>query len=643
MTRWRCLREHLGQGMGAGLAAAVILSLTEVALFAFVDQTVLTFNVVPVWRPLIGLPYALIAYGLLGLLAGLGIGLLPALWCAWRVRSSRASYFTWDVVAVLLVSVGTFVAVANCWGREMQNRPSRVDMTAPDVASATLLLVTMISAWCLLLLLVWFARRTRLSRSRWSVGLYLAVLAVVLAGSGTLRLATALADQSPRVAGVAPDLEGRPNTLFIVLDSLRADHVSCYGYEENDTLHIDALARDGVLYRNMTAQSSWTKPSVATMLASLYPSSHQAVSGRHWLPDAVTTLPEVLQVFGYRTAGFTTNPHVSSVSNFQQGYDEYEYLPPDYAFFASPTSSRFFVHALFGIVRNFFVAPTAHHHNEYYQDAETLGARALAWLEANREGRFFLYLHYMDPHEPYFAHPYDGTSVSMHVTRDPPPAQAAFMRQLYDGDVAFVDGHLGELFDQLKAWGLYDDMLIILTSDHGEEFYEHGGWWHGHTLYEEVIAVPLIIKYPASAHAGAVDTGLARGLDIAPTVLDVIEYPSVDAMQGVSLRPGTATRRAELSLAELGAGGAVRAIQGLRYKLIVVDEDYPQDLPTEALFDLQIDPGEQKNLAPNEPAMLQSLHVELGQVVVAAEDQAVASQSGEMDAITQEQLRKLGY
>jgi arylsulfatase A-like enzyme len=495
----------------------------------------------------------------------------------------------------------------------------------------------------LLVVCLWLRERTRLTRFRWSLSLYLVLLVLGLVVNGSAGLTSIVTDPSPRTEVIPAGLREQPNILFIVADTLRADHLSCYGYAENQTPYIDALARDGVLYRQMSAQTSWTKPSVATMLTSLYPSSHRVVANRDVLPDAVTTLPEVLQTRGYRTAGFTTNVHIASAFNFHQGYDEYEFLPPDVPFFASQTSSRFFVHALFDRMRNLFVPRTAHHHSEYVQNAETLNSRALTWLEANRGTRFFLYLHYMDPHDPYFAHPYDGTSVSWHVTPNPAPSQASYMIQLYDGEVAFFDAHLGELLNQLKAQGLYEDMLIVFTSDHGEEFYDHGGWWHSYTLYEEMVAVPLIIKYPANVHAGAVDTGLARSLDIAPTVLDVVEYPPVDAMQGVSLRPDSATRRAEFSLSELGTGGMVRAMRGTRHKLIVVDEDYPQDLPAGALFDLQIDPGEQKNFANDEPAMMQSLRVELDQAVATAEDQAVAGQSGELDAITLEQLRRLGY
>ena len=146
---------------------------------------------------------------------------------------------------------------------------------------------------------------------------------------------------------------------------------------------------------------------------------------------------------------------------------------------------------------------------------------AFDWLERHKDSRFFLFLHYMDPHDPYFEHPYDGYGIARVSNQHPDPARAAEMQRLYEGEIAYLDGNFGKLLAKLEALGLYDDTVIALTADHGEEFHEHGGFWHGLTLYDEQIHVPLLVKWPKGrplAPAGH-RTGIARLIDVAPTLL----------------------------------------------------------------------------------------------------------------------------
>lgn len=641
MKRWRCLKQNVGQGLGAGLVAAAILSLLEVALVIFVDYIGPATTSGPVLEPVLSSQYALLVYGLLGLVAGLGLGLLFGLACIWRAPD-RASNFTWNAVAVLLVSLGTLLVVANRVGRDMQDRVRTPGAAIPATTGIALLPVAIALSLGLLLLVVWLGRRTRPTRVQWGVGLYLALFVVAFAIRGLLALVPSLT-ASPRAANVNPDSGGRPNVLVIVADALRADRLSGYGHSEHQTPNLDDLARDGVLYRHMSAQASWTLPSMATLFTSLYPSSHNTNSDEAQLPDSVITLPEVLQAQGYHTAGISVNPYVSSEFNFQQGFDELEFLKANVPDFASRTESRFFAHGIMLSMLELVAPPAVHLRNRLTPDAETVGARALSWLEADQVSPFFLFLFYLDPHDPYCAHPYDGTCVARRETPDPSPEQVSLVLELYDGEVTFFDAHLGEFLDELKARGLYDDLLIVFTADHGEEFIDHGGWWHGQTLYEEVLAVPLIVKYPGSAYAGLVDDELARTLDVAPTVLDAVGLPIPEPMQGVSLQPGAAAPRAEFSFAELGDTGTVRAIRIRNQKLIVAPEPSPRDLPTEALYDLQIDPGEQENLARAHPDTVRLLRAKLDDVIAFAQAHAVATQSGVLDPATEERLRNLGY
>jgi arylsulfatase A-like enzyme len=432
--------------------------------------------------------------------------------------------------------------------------------------------------------------------------------------------------------------------LFIVAETLRADRLGSYGHDGHLTPNLDALAQEGVLYRQMGAQAPWTKPSVATMLTSLYPSSHGAAQKETILPDNTITLPEILSFAGYHTAGFTTNVQTAPRFNFDQGYDEYAFLTADLPAltFGIGVAKRFAVYAALRRLPRVLRLPVMSVEGLAYREAGSVNRRVFSWLEKNQNSRFFLFLHYFDPHDPYYAHPYDGTRVWAAETPEPDPAEAPYCSQLYDGEIAYLDSHLGELFDTLKTMGLYEDMLIVFTSDHGEEFYEHGGWWHSDTLYEELLAVPLIIKYPGNAHAGTVDEELSRSLDLAPTVLDAIGLPGPETMQGVSLRPGAGVNRADFIFAEMENVGEVRSIRDRRHKLIIVDLEY-RPLPPMALFDLQQDPGEQNNLAQDELASMRALRTELDRVTAFAEAQAVAAQSKELDAATLELLRQAGY
>ena len=137
-----------------------------------------------------------------------------------------------------------------------------------------------------------------------------------------------------------------------------------------------------------------------------------------------------------------------------------------------------------------------HRVTDYYQDAATVTRVADDWLTRHKDSRFFLLLHYMDPHDPYFPHPYTGEAIARVESDNPDPALAKHMRELYDGEIRFTDEHIGEVEAKLRELGLWDDTLIVITADHGEEFHEHGGWWHGTTLYEEQIHVPLLVKWP---------------------------------------------------------------------------------------------------------------------------------------------------
>ncbi|MFQ5457674.1 MAG: sulfatase, partial [Myxococcota bacterium] len=272
---------------------------------------------------------------------------------------------------------------------------------------------------------------------------------------------------------------------------------------------------------------------------------------------------------------------------------------------------------------------------------------ARAWLDRNGASRFFLFLHYMEPHDPYFAHPYDGRAVARVQTPRPSGARAEELSDLYDGEIEFLDAHLGSFLDTLREKGLYDDTLIVLTADHGEEFHEHGGWWHGTTLYDEQIQVPLLLKpaqispYPPALSAGSRFEGMARLLDVAPTILGLAGVDAPGAMQGKSLADGEGV--GESYAEEDLEGNSLRSLRTTRWKTIEANAGNPRGLPEIALFDLAGDPGELNNLATGNAARANAMRGRMDHTLGEALRAAVAGEQVEVDAATRERLRALGY
>lgn len=622
--------DYLVTGAMAGLAAGALAGSVEVLLLCALKGSL---------RDLEALLYAVLAYGALGLAGGAGLGLLGGLSGAWR-RPGWTRPGVWATCAALVLApvilmVGKYRVERDLLG---ENPALTGGMTGALILLGLLLVVALGTVG------LWFAaRRLRpVARPRNSLGLYLAIAVLAAVPAYGPALAGAWSGGARTPAGIPPDLRSQPNVVFIMADTLRADRLSCYGYTANQTPHMDALARDGVRYIQMSAQASWTKPSVATMLTSLYPSSHQAIRKADMLPADVVMLSEVLQERGYYTAGFANNVNVAATFNFHQGYDEYVFLEPSYYLFATESSSQLAIYQ--GLRRVSALLTPGTYPQYFYQPAEVVNAHVLPWLEAHRDTRFFLFIHYMDPHDPYFEHPFNGRGYARVANQNPDPALAPAMSRAYDGEVAYLDEHLGQLFAALKKWGLYNNTLILLVGDHGEEFQEHGGWWHGTTLYEEQLAVPLIIKYPQQAHAGTVDDGFARCLDLAPTVVDVLGVPAPATWQGVSLCPGASVPRPEALFAEEDhEGNVLQSLRTPHRKLIIANEGNPRGLPTVELFDLRADPGEHHNLAAGEPDTVRLLRAAVDQIVAFAQARAVAGQAGELDAATKERLRQLGY
>jgi hypothetical protein len=274
-----------------------------------------------------------------------------------------------------------------------------------------------------------------------------------------------------------------PDVFLYMIDTLRADHLGCYGYERSTSPNIDAFAAQATLYEDVHAAATWTRPSVATILTGLYPSVHAAMRWSDGLAEWPALLPEVLQNAGYSTLAVVTNPTVTPVFGFNQGYDEFEY--------------------------------------RYYASARWVNARVAEHLaRMDADGPVFVQVHTMEPHQPYVPAPAslrlfdrgfegkcDGSLESLAAVGSIRPGLSSddveHLKDLYDAEILDADSAFAQFLDLLRTTGRFDDALIVLLSDHGEAFAEHDTLGHSHTLSREELHVPLIVKFPQGRHAGA--------------------------------------------------------------------------------------------------------------------------------------------
>jgi len=435
--------------------------------------------------------------------------------------------------------------------------------------------------------------------------------------------------------------------ILISLDTLRADHLGCYGYDRETSPNMDALTRDGVMFKNVYATSPWTLPSHVSMLTALDCVHHQVVLEDEKMNPTFPTLADCLRGKGFFCSAFTGGGFVSSIYGFSKGFDTYE----------EGAGSVF--------RRN---------------SAEYLYLTTSQWLEERGAGNdFFLFLHTYQMHDPYVC-PYPYCKMFLDddaewgdinllgrlggeqgVFRPLPDREHRNAVALYDAEIRYTDEKLiGPLIQKLKDLGLYERALIVVTSDHGEEFFEHGGWGHRHNVFDESLKVPLIIKFPRAQYAGRRIAPIVSLIDIMPTILEAVSVGlPVEDIDGRSLFPLLKGRESEdrTFMAEL-AGNVLNSRiphqmstnQGRR-KLIVTERYRPGDLehfleppperPRLALYDLTSDPGESVNIMDQDFALANSL------VQALQERRRLAPRRSrsevQMDDQLKEQLRALGY
>lgn len=406
------------------------------------------------------------------------------------------------------------------------------------------------------------------------------------------------------------------NVVLIVADTLRAD--SAWRRIQAGIGGMNRLATEGTWFGQTHSHSSWTRPSIATLLTSQYPSEHGAIEKMDVLAEDETTIAEVFRDAGYWTAGFVTNINVAPIFNFQQGFGEYHYLAPSFYFGATDSATRLAIYKGLRVARERLFKNQIYVAN-YYQDAASLTAAVDRWLASKPPEPYFLLIHFMDPHDPYFEIPYNGVGVARVSQPNPPATEVDRLRALYESNVDYLDAFLGRLLTRLEASGVYDRSVIALASDHGEEFQEHGSWWHGTSLYEEQIHVPLLIK-----RAGEVDV---RGhVDAATGVVDVA--PTLVAAAGLSVPESFHGRdlfqphdESAWYAEETLEGNELAALRVGPWKLITANVGNPRGLAETELYNLASDPAERDNRADAEPDRVSSMLDQLDQLRIGSEDE----------------------
>jgi arylsulfatase A-like enzyme len=606
------------------------LGLRELPLAAAFSLLVGTFFLLALLSALVDFPLDLGQIFRLLLLLGVSLLLAVMTYRAgsdWRGGWEYGRVVAFGSVALPLVLLETLLAV---WLHKY---------VLPPFFSLVSLGVTLV--W-LLVVLASLAIAARLARRGRTSRLLAALLVVVVCAPVVAWMAQVAGRRPP--ATFVPREHPTRSVILITVDTLRADALSAYSRYGAPTPNLDALARDGVVFRNAYSAAPWTLPSLASIVSGLSPLVHQTNVYYSRLPGQVQTLAEYMREAGYLTGALGINIFLDPVYNLAQGFVDYR-----------PFASSNEMGESFGARMLMKVFP-----EQFYPSTAGLTRQAVGWLESHREQDFFLWVHYYDPHDPYAPPPAFLPKRKSHVTlgnryevrRDvyvPAPIDREWIQELYRGEVRYVDAGIGELVATLKRLQLYDDSLIVLTSDHGEEFWEHGGSFHGYTLYNEVLRVPLIIKLPGSARTAEVETPVANP-SVMPTVLELcgvaydggkLSYPSLAPLWGDT--PQAFTPQPILST------GVFYHEEEEPESLVFGGFKYIRWTPRmrEELYDLGHDPGELVSVAAAQPEKLEEARALLeSEVERARELQQKLGLTGEEIKLEEEmkrRLRGLGY
>ncbi len=417
-----------------------------------------------------------------------------------------------------------------------------------------------------------------------------------------LALASLVSCRRSESSAPAPSATLRPlNLVVVTIDTLRPDHLHCYGYPKIETPALDGIAQAGVLFENAVTPTPLTPPSHASIFTGLYPTKHHVRNtGGFILQPSSTTLATILQQQGWDTAAFVSSAVLKKLFGFNQGFAVYDDEMP------KPGNRQ-----------------------EFLEDPERPAAvtvdRALSWLGAQNGKPYFLWVHVYDPHLPY---------------RAPAPYREQYKDRPYDGEIAYADHELGRLFDAVHKKSPADRTLIAVLSDHGESLGEHGEYTHGIFLYDATLRVAFLMSGPGIP-AGVRVKQQARTVDFLPTILDLMGGKPPAPVEGASLVPSfarrdvpTAISYAETLYPKINMGWAeLRAIRTNHWKYIRA--------PKPELYDLSQDPAERANVIQSNAAEVQKFEAQLKAAI--GTDGTERVQTEMVDQRTMDQLKSLGY
>ncbi len=616
-------------------------------------------------------PLGGIAYGLFGALVGAAIGILGAR----RLR----------VPAMLGLHAALWCLGVLGAGLIFRHLPRAIGTETALAAAGAAVGAALMGAG-----VAWLAQRLRVGGFRWGVVAFLPWVmgaAVLLVARFTSSGGAGLTEPEFAADRHADDPRARPNVLFLLVDTLRADRLGVYGHGTNTSPAIDSLATQGVTCERAIAASSWTRPSVATIFSGLSPAAHGLTSYYTGFSEEALLLPEMFKAAGYTTAVFSNNGHVSPTFGFAQGVD-----------FMSSTASSIRQYLFLGQISyrlamrlGFWPArlPAAlclSTERLLMRDQANDGTGAdlnrqfFAWLDRRPDKPFFAYLHYFEPHAPYAPPaPWDArcNAVAIPGYRVMPPAdrdqyfpfeegtvlanaEHDYLWRRYDAEIRYQDAILSEVFAEMRHRSLAQNTLVVFTSDHGEEFGDHGHWGHGKSLFGEVTQVPLIWAMPGEIAAGARFHRVVEHIDVAPTVLDLV---------GLELAPGQVegrSRAVELRDASPGVVETSKDVAGdevaplasahramsqlyqngfeaasLRDQAFLYIEVAKRDDKRVLLYDLVADPACQVNVAEARRDVVMDMAAEL-RVRREVASPAKSTDAG-MGEETMDRLKALGY
>jgi arylsulfatase A-like enzyme len=418
--------------------------------------------------------------------------------------------------------------------------------------------------------------------------------------------------------------EAPTNVLLISVDTLRPDMLGCYGYPRDTSPTLDRIASEGVLFENAFTTAPWTLPAHASLLTGLYPGRHGAIAEQSAINDGVETLAGRLVARGFRTAAFVNSLYLSPRYGFGRGFQEFEYVPET------------------------MTAP----------EGDGMVGRALSWLAAEPRDRFFLFLHDYQVHSDYrplpefehaftssYAGPFTGSTAELLAVREgrlvPTERDVEHLRDLYAAGIRQLDREIAMLRDFLERSGTWERTLVVVTSDHGEEFLEHGGVLHGRTQYDELLRIPLILRGPGVPSGVRIARPVSI-VDVMPTVLALLGEPPPDATDGADLlaidgATGAAGERILFGEADHNnrAPDITRSARGARFKLVL-----DRLSGAHALYDLRTDPREQRDVKAANPEEVRRLLAEIARFESSrSAGRALPPLSSEV----REQLESLGY